>query len=351
MLRIDRHIEVLLMKYDCVILPRFGGFVKHHVSASSNTSDGLLLPPHETVGFNPQLVLNDSLLVQSYVEAYDYSYPEAQTIVDEEVATLQQTLTTQQRCDIGTIGTLTRSGDGTISFEPHSEGLLVPHYYALLPIDTARADCFAARVEEDEESATTIAPLDDEEESSDDIVLRFSRRTLRRVAAVFVVLLLMASVPFIGRNVDTRQLASSINLGFLSFSTPAAATGDSDTAIALTTANKAESAPTVEAAATSKAETTDAQAAEEEVPQEVATPTEEVYTVVLASMISERNAQRFVETLHDKYDISAQVLPQGAAYRVVCGSFTSHEEAQQVRHTLAATTAIADAWVAKRKNL
>lgn len=42
------------------------------------------LPPTRSIGFNPQLKINDSLLAQSYVEAYDISYPEAVRRIEKE---------------------------------------------------------------------------------------------------------------------------------------------------------------------------------------------------------------------------------------------------------------------------
>ena len=67
MIELDRHIEILLLSNDCVILPNFGGFMAHHVEARHDDSDGAFLPPLRTIGFNPKLTLNDSLLAQSYV--------------------------------------------------------------------------------------------------------------------------------------------------------------------------------------------------------------------------------------------------------------------------------------------
>jgi hypothetical protein len=77
MIEIHRHIEILLLANDCVIVPDFGGFMAHHIPARYDADDLSFLPPLRTLGFNPQLRMNDSLLVQSYVEASDLSYAEA----------------------------------------------------------------------------------------------------------------------------------------------------------------------------------------------------------------------------------------------------------------------------------
>ena len=80
-----KHIEILLLNNDCVIVPHLGGFIAHYVPAKYDEADSLFLPPMRTVGFNPQLTINDSLLAQSYADAYDISIPEALQRIEQIV--------------------------------------------------------------------------------------------------------------------------------------------------------------------------------------------------------------------------------------------------------------------------
>ena len=80
-----KHIEVLLLENDCVIVPELGGFVAHYVSAKYDERDGLFLPPMRTIGFNPQLTINDSLLAQSYAKVYRISMTEAAERIEKTV--------------------------------------------------------------------------------------------------------------------------------------------------------------------------------------------------------------------------------------------------------------------------
>lgn len=50
------------------------------------------MPPLRTIGFNPQLTMNDSLLALSYVEAYDISYPDALSRIAEDVREIRAEL-------------------------------------------------------------------------------------------------------------------------------------------------------------------------------------------------------------------------------------------------------------------
>ena len=90
MIELSRHIESLLLAHDCVIVPGLGGFVAHYVPARRIAEEQLFLPPSRSVGFNQQLTINDGLLVQSYMQAYDTNYPETLKIIDDGVNRLKQ---------------------------------------------------------------------------------------------------------------------------------------------------------------------------------------------------------------------------------------------------------------------
>ena len=111
-IELDRHIEILLLSNDCVIVPDLGGFMTHHVEARYDEDGCIFLPPLRTLGFNPQLTMNDSLLAQSYVEAYDLSYPEALRRIEEEVNELKQHIETEGSYELNDIGTLSVNEDG-----------------------------------------------------------------------------------------------------------------------------------------------------------------------------------------------------------------------------------------------
>ena len=132
MIDLERHIEILLLSNDCVIVPNLGGFVAHHVEAKYDSDDGLFLPPLRTIGFNPKLSINDSLLAQSYVDAYDISYPEAVTRLEDDVNQLKTQIENDGHYEINGIGVLSINQDGNYEFEPFEAGILTPTLYGLL---------------------------------------------------------------------------------------------------------------------------------------------------------------------------------------------------------------------------
>lgn len=134
-IQIDRHIEILLLNNDCVIVPGLGGFMAHHVCARYCPDTQTFIPPLRQLGFNAQLKINDSLLAQSYIEAYDISYPEAVRCIENEVNELHQQLQNNGYCELNDIGTLRLNIEGNLEFEPCEAGILTPDLYGLNSVD------------------------------------------------------------------------------------------------------------------------------------------------------------------------------------------------------------------------
>lgn len=130
MIDLARHIEVLLLENDCVIVPNLGGFVAHQASAM-RTDDRVFVPPTRTIGFNPQLKLNDGLLVQSYMAVYDTNFSDATKIVEEEVAELISTLHNEGKVDLANIGELRYTIYDAYEFIPYSNKITTPYLYGL----------------------------------------------------------------------------------------------------------------------------------------------------------------------------------------------------------------------------
>lgn len=88
MIDLARHIETLLLENDCVILPDLGGFVAHYNAATYIEEEHTFLPPTRTIGFNPQLKMNDGVLVQSYMSVYGTNFSDATRMVNKKIQEL-----------------------------------------------------------------------------------------------------------------------------------------------------------------------------------------------------------------------------------------------------------------------
>ena len=100
MLRIITHIERLLLVHDCVIVPKFGGFVLQTVSAVCNGEEHLFSPQRKEIVFNITLQHNDGLLSESYMQMYGVNYRKAQLMLEEDVDDMKAALQEEKSVSI-----------------------------------------------------------------------------------------------------------------------------------------------------------------------------------------------------------------------------------------------------------
>ena len=131
MKELARHIEVLLLENDCVIVPGLGGFIAHHKSAEFKDSANVFCPPLRTIGFNPQLTINDGLLAQSYMQSYDTDFPDASRKIESVVSQIKESLYKNGQAELDNIGTLYYTMAGMYGFEPYQNTFFSPSLYGL----------------------------------------------------------------------------------------------------------------------------------------------------------------------------------------------------------------------------
>ncbi len=353
MFNIDRHIEILLLKHDCVIVPGFGGFVAHHVSAQFDEADRTMLPPKTTVGFNQQLTMNDSLLVQSYIETYDYSYPEALRVINDEVAQLRSMIEEYGHFDINSVGRLSLNKDGNYEFEPIPAGILSPMLYGLSGVSTTDTATFLNKGEAAPKIKTrthNIYPIAEERER----FVRISTSAIRRGMVACIVILMLMVIPLLNRSVNTHQLISGIDTSFFtslveSSNTPASkkveVTNVQKQKDAKADANVSKDVTDKVSGIENKSRVIEKPTTKET--EQVKTEPKEQYTVVLAARIAQANAEIYVNDLHKRGMKEAKVIGEGKSRKVVCGSYNSREEAQVAKNKLATESEFEYAWVTK----
>lgn len=317
---LSRHIEILLLGNDCVIVPNFGGFMAHHSPAEYDEESGLFYPPQRTLGFNSQLTLNDSLLAQSYVEAYDISYPEAIQRIENEVAEIKQLIAIDGEYEFHGIGTITQDTNGIYDFEPCTAGLLTPDLYAL--------NSFSMELLERETKAETkldtphTITIETKKKPSHTFTI------LKNVAAAALILLLFvfSSIPAgIGSNktiscsvIDTEFITSFImNSTFLNNEQ----------------ANvRNNGANAIQGNSTSTKDTFVNVIPEKKAKTEI----DGKYFIVLASKVTRSGAEEFISKLESKGLKEAKIHENGSMRKVIYGAYK--------------TKAIADASLDKLKD-
>lgn len=137
MILLGQHIETLLLGTDCVVVPGIGAFVTRYECAQYDEVKGVFAPPCRLLGFNEHIVTDDTLLAQSFMEAYDMSFPEAQRRVSEHVESLRGALDSGKSVQLCNLGRLERNADGHLLFTPFDGGVLTPTLYGLGSLEFA----------------------------------------------------------------------------------------------------------------------------------------------------------------------------------------------------------------------
>ncbi len=115
-MKLVTYINDLLYRYDCVIIPNFGGLVTRQISAKIDKETASFYPPSKQLSFNTQLKNNDGLLANYISSAEQISYLEAMQFIQKEVAVWEETLQ-HEELELSGIGVLTKKGQ-SIVFEP-----------------------------------------------------------------------------------------------------------------------------------------------------------------------------------------------------------------------------------------
>ncbi|MDE5791863.1 MAG: hypothetical protein K2H96_11635 [Muribaculaceae bacterium] len=115
---ISRHIEYLLLRHDCVILPGIGAFINIYQAPYFDDASGKILPPSREIRFNPALRSDDGMLANSIARKMAVPYREGSEILSKAVADFGQTLLSEQEVTVGRLGIIRREEEGNLRFYP-----------------------------------------------------------------------------------------------------------------------------------------------------------------------------------------------------------------------------------------
>lgn len=135
MRRLIKHIEQLLYREECVVVPGLGAFILHQDAAVADEPKGLIYPGRSRISFNGALSQNDGLLVQSYSDAFSFGYKRSLALLESDVQELRAHLLTNGVVQMGEIGKLMQSrGEEQIRFIPNESHPFSIDQYGLQPV-------------------------------------------------------------------------------------------------------------------------------------------------------------------------------------------------------------------------
>ncbi len=114
---LTNYINDLLYRYDCVIVPDFGGFVTNAISAKVNHFSHSFYPPTKQITFNTHLKNNDGLLANYIASSENISFEKANQLIADVVKSWNAQLQLEA-VTIAKVGSLSLNKEKQIVFEP-----------------------------------------------------------------------------------------------------------------------------------------------------------------------------------------------------------------------------------------
>jgi len=337
MLRIVTHIERLLLVHDCVIVPKFGGFVLQVVPAVQHMEEHTFRPLRKEIGFNMTLQHNDGLLPESYMQMHAVSYRQAQLMLEEDVEDIKNTLQQYGKLSLGVLGSFSIGEEGQMIFHPgetdlfsvSSYGLPVFHFPALAPLQVEREE---------------VALLASKKEKRDTLYIPISRKLIRTAmaSAAAIALFLLVSTPVKDVNQDAYT-ASFVPTGMVVQKPVLSETVSSDGIVA--------EADTKQAASEEVVAREVKKVAPAPVPEKKAVVSKPVavrpkmYHIVIASFPSESQADEFIAGVDRNECKHVSKVVRDGKYRIYVDKFDNREAAESYMATLRSNPKYKDAWL------
>ena len=326
MIDLNRHIELLLLDNDCVILPGLGGFVVHNEPAKFDEGSKVLYPPFRSIGFNSQLNVNDGLLVQSLMQIYDTDYPTAYQLCEDEIRRIKSNLQNQRMWCFDMLGTLYLNDDGNYEFKPLDEsGIASPLLYGLDALSLTPFEYAVTPMESASVSVTDITSETPSENDEEELYVespsmwRYHAKSALKYAAIFIGVFLLffaSSVPV--KNVKMANV--DLSHGALYSFPVKSAVQNVRKSFTKVTPVEVQKTARVSVNASKKTE-----AVAKVLPDSV-TP-QSYYTIVLASRIKQSNAESYVASLSKKGFDKGEIMIKGKMIRVVYSKYNTENEA------------------------
>lgn len=323
-----RHIEYLISRNDCVIIPRLGALLAHYCPARVDETSGVINPPYRHFTFNSGIRDNDAMLAMSICRASGISCQQAIDYVNKEVDSMLHQLHSLGSLSLGKAGTLYyNASDCTCEFEPFTDDRLSVAT-AWLPTVTA--------IKIDDESADD----NDINEESRPLWSRISR--VAAVAAVLIGVWFVASTPV---SVDNKSvLPASLAPDFVRATSAPAILNATQKVKA--TKDAQESNTRIE----NQSETGDEVTLSSKALTKATTPDNDRvmdmdkgrFYIIVAATVSAKEAQRFID-LHPDIQDEANIVRYGKKHVISVSVLDTPEEANS--KCLKTRKTYPDAWI------
>ena len=330
--RLGKHIEALLLENDCVIIPDFGGFITCYTPASYVEDEHTFSPPVRSIGFNPQLKLNDGLLVQAYMDSYSADFSDAVSRLRKDVEELVYALHAEGKVRLGGLGELCYDLSGNYNFIPHAAELVTPSLYGLASFELQKLSAL---------------PLD-----APKVLVPGRRKRVYKISyirnavasVIAIVLFFSFSIPVKNTDVSSRGYAQLLPNELFKPQHEDRAAETPMPSVLPQAAQAEKEVPQRQDIAERKADVSPLATAHE--PQQAQRrQSGKAYHIIVAGGISLSDANQLAEEFKKKGFPNAQAIKNGSKARVSILSFDDKEEANSELMKLRGQEAYRQAWL------
>ena len=156
-MKLSTYISDLLYRYECVIVPDFGGFVTNNKSAIISSHSNTFYPPHKLITYNAHLKNNDGLLANYIASVDKMPFEHAMNFIKFEVNQWREELRDTDLF-LEKIGKFSLDNNNAIIFEPQSDVNYLTAAYGLsaLVSPEIKREIYIKQVEKREEKVPIL---------------------------------------------------------------------------------------------------------------------------------------------------------------------------------------------------
>lgn len=307
------HIEYLLQRHDCVILPGLGAFIATRQSARYVKEQRCFMPPTRDVYFNAAIKTDDGLLVDSIRRKLRISFDEARAVMSRNIEDIIYSLNRQGEVAIGKIGTLSTNSEGCISFQPAANGLKAAAMMGRTVVTLAATD------DAPQDSATAHSQSKQQPLLNPNyFYLRIHKQVVKVAASFLLVMIVALSLLIPTGPSDTAPVEASV--------VPVKEIIKNTSARHLT--------PVVQEVPVADTSIEETERHDEEEP---------AYGLIVATFRSQKRADSYINSCPG--DKNLRVLHNGNRWMVAAAVADNREELQEIARTKDFTTTYPQSWI------
>lgn len=335
MIELVQHIRQLILTHDCVIIPGFGGFIANRLPARIMHDGRSMLPPGKSIGFNQHLTLNDGLLIQSVMNSEGLSYPAAEKQVNAAAEKMKAEIRRHGQVMLPGIGCLQKDIRGDIRFTSLEETVMSVQSYGLERLEIKKAKDL-----EQERPAATVQKG------------RKTRLSIWKPVAKYAAAAIAAAAMYFMAALPVNDFSSEHFDDFAAIAPAGLINGNAEKPaqpVIITAAAETEKPAQTPEAAPAQPEKPAQPVAKPQAPaaQQKAEPkaSAEKYHIIIASVVSEADAQTAAKRLKDRGYKGASCRKSKTNSRISIASFASYDEALAKLREIRKQQEFKDAWL------